>query len=147
MTLIERFTYRSNVMQSEIVKPIVILLTDRTLPPVPQEQLAIGLNALESWLVRRMLVRAQSAGTNRFLIDLLGQVVQVDRDEVGTRIAEILAEQVADVSYWPDDEAVRRSLESLPAYRRLSRGRLRMVLEAVEDYRRGFGFLCTRRQG
>lgn len=138
LSVLERFTYRTGAMQSEIVKPIVIWLTDPTLAPVPPAELAMGLNALESWLVRRMLVREKSAGHNRFLIDLLAEIVQVSRDEVGTRIAEILAEQTADASYWPDDDAVRRSLENLPVYRRLSRGRLRMVLEAIEDERRGY---------
>jgi hypothetical protein len=138
LSVLERFTYRTGAMQSEIVKPVVIWLTDPTLSPVPPVELATGLNSLESWLVRRMLVREKSAGHNRFLIDLLAEIVQVSRDEVGTRIAEILAEQVADASYWPDNDAVRRSLENLPVYRRLSRGRLRMVLEATEDHRRGY---------
>jgi hypothetical protein len=147
LSLLERFTYRTGTMQSEVVKPIVIWLTDPTLPTVPPDQLAVGLNALESWLVRRMLVREKSAGTNRFLIDLLGEIVQVSRDETGTRVFEILAEQTSDVSYWPDDEAVRQSLETMPAYRRLSRGRLRMVLEAVEDHRRGFTTLGSSAKG
>lgn len=147
LSLLERFTYRTSTMQSEIVKPIVIWLTDPTLPPVPSEQMAAAINALESWLVRRMLVREKSQGTNRFLIDLLGEIAQVNRDEVGTRITEILAEQTSDVSYWPDDDTVRQSLENLPIYRRLSRGRLRMVLEAVEDHRRGFTALGSSAKG
>lgn len=138
LSVVERFMYRTTAMQSEIVKPLVIWLTDPTLPTVPPNELATALNAVESWLVRRMLVREKSAGTNRFLVDLLAQIVTVNRDEVGTRIAEILAEQTADVSYWPDDEAVVRSLSVMPVYRRLSRARLRMVLEAIEDYRRGY---------
>lgn len=118
LSLLERFTYRTSTMQSEIVKPIVIWLTDPCLQAVPADQLATGINAIESWLVRRMLVREKSQGTNRFLIDLLGEIAQVNRDEVGTRIAEILSETTADVSYWPDDEAVRHSLEAMPVYRR-----------------------------
>ncbi len=139
LSVAERFTYRTATMQSEVVKPIVIWLTDPTLDPVPPSELTAGLNALESWLVRRMLVRESSAGHNRFLADLLAEIVHVSRDQVGSRIVEILAEQTADASYWPDDDAVRRSLENLPIYRRLSRGRLRMVLEGIEDHRRGFG--------
>jgi len=147
LTTDQRFTYRTTAMQSEIVKPLMIWLTDPALPAVPPDELAKGLNALESWLVRRMLVREKSAGQNRFLVDLLAEIVQVDRSEVGTRISQILAEQTADVSYWPDDDAVRASLMMMPVYRRLSRGRLRMVLEAIEDYRRGFGGSHTSAKG
>lgn len=147
LTLLERFTYRATVMQSEIVKPIIIWLTDPTLSPVPPEQMAVGVNALESWLVRRMLVRESSHGTNRFLVDLLQDLAQTDREEVGTRIVEILSEQTAGVSYWPDDAAVREALEDMPAYRKLSRRRLRMILEAVEDHRRGFTPLGSNAKG
>ena len=138
LSVLERFTYRAAAMQSEVVKPIVIWLTDPELPPVPHDELVKGIGALESWFVRRMLVRENSQGNNRFLVDLLAQLAQVNREEVGTRIVELLAEQTSDVGYWPDDNAVRRSLESLPIYRRMSRARLRMLLEALEDYRRGF---------
>lgn len=40
--------------------------------------------------------------------------------------------------YWPDDDELREELHSLLAYRRLGRGRLRMVLEAIEDHKRGW---------
>src|SRR5712692_1055446 len=40
--------------------------------------------------------------------------------------------------YWPDNGEVRAELQTLAAYRRLSRARLRMVLEAIEDHERGW---------
>jgi hypothetical protein len=40
--------------------------------------------------------------------------------------------------YWPDDAELQDELGGLQAYRRLGRGRLRMVLEAVEDHLRGW---------
>jgi len=135
---LEMFTYRAGEMQSEIVKPFIIWLTDPRLSAVPLDQRDRAVAALESWLVRRTLVREKSAGQNRFMIDLLGQLVHEPRNQVGDRLEALLADQTADTAYWPDDEAVRASLEDLPIYRRLSRGRLRMILEAVEDYRRGF---------
>jgi len=135
---LEMFTYRAGEMQSEIVKPFIIWLTDPRLSAVPLDQRDRAVAALESWLVRRTLVREKSAGQNRFMIDLLGQLVHEPRNHVGDRLEALLADQTADTAYWPDDEAVRASLEDLPIYRRLSRGRLRMILEAVEDYRRGF---------
>jgi hypothetical protein len=138
LSTVERFAYRTGTMQSELLKPIVIWLTDPTLPSIPDAELSIALDSLESWLVRRMFVREKSAGHNRFLVDLLARIADGDRTEVGTRIRDFLAEQTADASYWPDDDAVRRSLEDFPIYRRFNRGRVRMLLEALEDHARGF---------
>jgi alkylated DNA nucleotide flippase Atl1 len=39
-------------------------------------------------------------------------------------------------TYWPGDEEIRTALRSENAYRRYPRGRLRMLLEAVEDHLR-----------
>jgi len=147
LTVLERFIYRTSAMQSEIIRPIVIWLTDPVLASVPSDQLVLSLNALESWLVRRMLVRENTAGQNRFVVELLRELAQVNRDEVGMRILEVLKEQTADASYWPDDDLVRRSLEHLAAYKRLSRGRLRMILEALEDERRGFSLVGVNAKG
>ena len=58
--------------------------------------------------------------------------------EAGDRIEAWLAQQRTATRYWPDDEQVRSALLDFPAYRRLGRGRLRMVLEAVEDDLRGW---------
>lgn len=138
LSRLELFFYRIGEMQSEIVKPVVIWLTDPSLPAIPEEELDSAVGALESWLVRRMLVREKSAGQNRFMIDLLGQLVDEPREMIGGRLRSLLADQVAETAYWPDDAAVRASLEDLQIYRRISRGRLRMVLEAIEDHRRGF---------
>jgi uncharacterized protein DUF1524/RAMA domain-containing protein len=53
-------------------------------------------------------------------------------------VEAFLASQTSDSRYWPDDKEVREELQVLPAYRRLGRGRLRMVIEAIEDHRRGW---------
>jgi hypothetical protein len=138
LTPLEMFMYRSGEMQSEIVKPIIIWLTDPKLVPIPEDQLNRAVAALESWLVRRTLVREKSAGHNRFMIDLLGKLVEAPRETIGSSLEAILVEQVADASYWPDDDAIQRALAEMQVYKRISRGRLRMILEAVEDHRRGF---------
>ena len=135
---IPTFVYRIGELQSEVVRPILIWLTDPTLPEVPPREVQTALTALESWLVRRTLVRERAAGHNRFLLDVLQQLVTGDRETAGSRLESLLAEQTSDVAYWPDDEAVRASLTDMPIYRRISRGRLRMILEAIEDRRRGF---------
>jgi hypothetical protein len=48
------------------------------------------------------------------------------------------AAQDSESTYWPDDVEIREELASLSAYRGLRRGRLCMVLEAIEDHLRGW---------
>lgn len=138
LTPLEMFVYRLGEMQSEISRPVLIWLTDPRLEAVPERELNRAIESLESWLVRRTLVREKSQGQNLFLINLLKHLANGSRNSVGSRLEDLLREQTADTSYWPDDASVRASLGNLPIYRRLSRGRVRMVLEAVEDHKRGF---------
>jgi hypothetical protein len=63
---------------------------------------------------------------------------KANRDHAGDVAEEFFAGQTVGSRYWPDDEEVAQELESMLAYRRLRRARLRMVLEAVEDHRRGW---------
>jgi len=138
LATLEMFVYRSSELNSEIVKPIVIWFTDPELEVIPMEQFDRGIRALESWLVRRTIIREKSAGSNRFMVDLISQLAEEPRSEAGDRMEAILAEQTSDVSYWPDDETVTAELVDFAIYKRLGRGRLRMVLEAIEDKYRGF---------
>jgi len=89
-------------------------------------------------MVRRMLVRATTTHYNQVVAELVGLLRQSDRSNTGDVIETWLASQSSGSRYWPDDAEVREELTSLLAHRRLGRGRLRMVLEAIEDYRRGW---------
>ncbi|MDZ4850166.1 MAG: DUF262 domain-containing protein [Pirellulaceae bacterium] len=132
------FAYRTSVLESEVIKPLVLFLRDSELPQIPADQFTKALNVVESWMVRRMLVRATTKGYNKIVADLIRSLKKVDRSIVGDAIEKYLVEQTSGSSYWPDDIEIRDELRVLPAYRRLSRGRLRMVLEAIEDHMRGW---------
>jgi Protein of unknown function DUF262/Protein of unknown function (DUF1524)/Restriction Enzyme Adenine Methylase Associated len=138
LSKLEMFVYRTGNLESEIVKPLLIWLGAAAQSDVPPDQVNLVLDSVESWLVRRALVRAKSQGTNIFLVDLLVHLSKQTHDRVGDATRDYLAEQTRDVSFWPGDAEVRRELESLVIYWRLRRGRLRMVLEALEDHERGF---------
>lgn len=132
------FAYRSAVLESEVVKPIVLSLLDPALPPVPTEQIRRGLGALESWLVRRMLIRANTKAYNKLSADIVTQILKSDRDRAGDVIHDFLKGQGVESAYWPDDNEVRTELRQMPAYRKIRQPRLRMILEAIEDHRRGW---------
>ena len=132
------FGYRTGVLESEVIKPLVLCLLDPEQTAIAQGQIVKTLNAIESWMVRRMLVRATTKNYNQVVAELVAAVRQGDRSCAGDVVEGYLASQSSGSRYWPDDSELRRELAGLLAYRRLGRGRLRMVLEAIEDDLRGW---------
>jgi hypothetical protein len=132
------FAYRTGVLESEVVKPLILYLLDPEQDPIPKAEITKCLASLESWLVRRTLVRAGTKSYSQVMADLISQVRKADRREAGHVVESYLREQTAAAAYWPDDDEVRRTLPTMPVYRRLSRARLRMILEAIEDHLRGW---------
>jgi GNAT superfamily N-acetyltransferase len=132
------FGYRTGVLESEVIKPLVLCLLDPEEPPIPIDQLTKALDVVESWMVRRMLIRATTKNYNQVVADLIAHLRKGDRTSAGDAVEAFLASQTSDSRYWPDNKEVREELQVLPAYRRLGRGRLRMVLEAIEDHKRGW---------
>jgi hypothetical protein len=132
------FVYRTGVLESEVVKPLLLSLFDPQEAPIPPDQIAKALDSVESWMVRRMLVRVTTKNYNLVVSELIALLRGPGRLQAGDVIQGYLAGQRSDSRYWPDDKEVRNELRELLAYRRLSRGRLRMVLEAVEDHMRGW---------
>jgi transposase len=130
------FVYRQRIMQADSLGPVMLWLHDPA-DPVPAEQAEIGLAALESWLVRRMVCRMTTKDYNSLYVELLNQLGQSDAATRGSAVQEFLLGQTAESRVWPTDEAVRAAFVELPLYRLLTRGRLRMVLEALEDELRG----------
>jgi hypothetical protein len=132
------FVYRTGVLESEVVKPLLLCILDPEEPPVAAVQFDEALDAVESWMVRRMLVRATTKNYNQVMSELIALLKGAGRQQAGDAVSAFLAGQRSDSRYWPDDEEVQNELRDLLAYRRLGRGRLRMVLEAIEDHMRGW---------
>jgi hypothetical protein len=132
------FGYRTGVLESEVIKPLVLCLLDPEEPSIPEPQLVKALDVVESWMVRRMLVRATTKNYNLVVAELVALLRKSDRANAGGVIENYLARQTSVSRYWPDDAELQEELGALVAYRRLGRGRLRMVLEAIEDHLRGW---------
>jgi hypothetical protein len=132
------FAYRTGVMESDAVKPFVLYLLDPDELRIPDEQVSKALSVVESWLVRRMLVRAQTKSYSQVVAELIAHIRKTGREAAGDATESYLLDHSGANMYWPDNDELRVQLVSLDAYRRLSRARLRMVLEAIEDYERGW---------
>lgn len=132
------FAYRISTLESDAFRPAVLLLLDPNLEPVPEDQLIKAVNAIESWLVRRMLIRATTKSHTQLVAELVTELHRTDRAVAGDVIEAFLAGQDVESRYWPDDNEVRNELRTLQVYKRLRRRRILMVLEAIEDYKRGW---------
>lgn len=132
------FAYRVKTLESEVVKPVLLALLDHPSGPLTPLEIETALDAMESWLARRMLVRATAKSYNKLMADVVSVVRNTAAGNIGVAVRDFFASQRSEVGYWPDDEEVRNELENLPIYRKLSRARLRMVLESMEDHWRGW---------
>lgn len=139
LSRVELFAYRVSTLDSELARPLLIWLDEPEQVDVPAADRERILNILESWFVRRALVKATSAGSNRMMIDVLTHLAKCRHDALPAALESYLTDLRAPaVGYWPDDGEVRAALTDTTAYWRYLRGRLRMVLEALEDNRRGY---------
>lgn len=132
------FAYRVKTLESEVIKPVLLALLDHKAGLLPQQQIDEALDVLESWLARRMLIRATAKSYNKIMADVVSVIRNADSRHLGQTLKEYFASQRSEVAYWPDDEEVRQELRTMPIYRKLSRARVRMVLESIEDHWRGW---------
>jgi len=132
------FSYRTNAMESDIMKSVLLALLDEERAKVPAAVVDSTLDAIESWLTRRMFVRATSKSYTQIAAELVSIVRQSELGSIDSAVRSYLMSQTTDAKYWPDDDEVKKELTSMPIYRKISRARLRMVLEAIEDHMRGY---------
>jgi hypothetical protein len=139
LSFLPQFLYRISTLDSQVFTSLVIWLNDSKLKPVPEDQLKLAVGAIESWVVRRAILKLPTKRYNQITVELLNLLRKVDRDEVGNYVQKFLTGQSTVNGYWPNDDEIIRELNTRPLFRRLARPRLRMILEALEDNRRGFG--------
>jgi hypothetical protein len=127
---ISRFLYRWHVIEAGVATPVLLWLFSE--PGIPRSARDRALTALESFLVRRMVCRLTTKDYNRLFLDLVSWLHRdptLERDPV----VRYLASRESDGREWPDDRLLRSAFTELPLYRLLTRGRLRMVLEGIEE--------------
>lgn len=138
LSRLELFVYRTLSMDSQVVRPLLLWLVDPDRSQIPTSQLNKALTSVESWLVRRAIIRASTNNYNKVIVDLLNELSSNPRVIAGDITENFLAGQTSPNAYWPGDEEVKRELSTSPIYKRMARARLRMILEAIEDERRGW---------
>lgn len=133
------FLYRISTLDSQVFTSLVIWLQESKPEPIPAGELELTISSIESWVVRRAILKLPTKRYNLLMVELLNQLRKAEPSKVGQITEAFFANQSSINSYWPSDDEVIRELSTRPTYRRLGRPRLRMILEALEDRRRGFG--------
>ncbi len=124
------FLYRWGVMEAGVLTPVLLWLFSSG---VPQGQLEKSLRALESHQLRRMVCRMTTRGYNRLFISLVDRLEKAGPDHAGDAVVQYLANQESETGLWPNDQQLEHAFVTEPLYRMLTRGRLRMVLEGIEE--------------
>ena len=104
------FGYRTGILESEVIKPLVLCLLDPEEPSIPEVQLAKALDVVESWMVRRMLVRATTKNYNQVVAELVALVREFDRASAGDAIENYLLANQARVGIGQMMPSFNRSL-------------------------------------
>ncbi|WP_296376812.1 DUF262 domain-containing protein [Pseudonocardia sp.] len=128
--VLERFLYRWKVIDAGVATPVLLWLFSQ--PGIDPGARVRAWTAIESFLVRRMVCRLTTKDYNRVFIDLVGRLKD-DPVLHNDAVVTYLADQEADARQWPDDRQLQTAFTELPLYRLLTLGRLRMVLEAIEE--------------
>ena len=127
---LEVFNYRRGVMQVGVLTPALLWLLSTD---VPRSQLEAALLALESYLVRRMICRMSTRGYINLFIGLVSALEKGGPARAGNQTVDYLHRQSGDAGQWPDDRQLEEAFVGLPLFWLLTRGRLRIVLEGIEE--------------
>jgi uncharacterized protein with ParB-like and HNH nuclease domain len=132
------FVYRLNNLESDVFKPILIWLLDPSREVIPSNQIDKFISSLESWMVRRVATKSNTKNYNKFVIEILRKIEKQPRSKAGDFLENFLAEQTSYLNHWPSDKEVVQVLTTYPLGWRITRARLRVILEALEDSLRGW---------
>lgn len=128
---ISKFLQRRKVMNVGVMTPLLLyLLSKEGLEPA---RLTNCLNAIESFLVRRMICGYHARNYGELFLGCIQALHDCPVSEFDRITVAYFDQQTAQSSLWPGDDELRDRFISEPIYQRLTKGRLRMVLEALEE--------------
>ena len=132
-TDIATFLERRNVMNVGVVTPLLLWLLSSN---VPSGTLANCLRAIESFLVRRVVCGYSARSYGDVFVALIVRLADAPVEKADNVIVSYLGKQTAQAARWPKDQELSDRFIDAPLYQWLTRGRLKMVLSAIEEQSR-----------
>lgn len=123
----DRLLETADALDTTVLAPVVLYL-DRN-SQVDDRVEAFGY--IESWLVRRAVLRSTSKNYNRMLLDLL-RLLQRSEAPYGPTIRAFFEDNGSESGRWPTDAEIREALVSSPIFKNLTRTRVQLVLNGCE---------------
>jgi len=125
------FLERRKIMNAGVVTPLLLWLLSADVPEPVQKRC---LTALESFLVRRVILGYSARSYSQVFTRLLGQLVKGSPATADRILLESLADRSAQATLWPDDADLLERFLTVPLYQWMTRARLHMVLAAIEAH-------------
>jgi hypothetical protein len=134
---VELSVYRLQTFELELLKPILIWLHE---PGRDYDRAVVDrvVQAVESWIIRRALLRLTTSDLGRIVADLIKIHRSTPQADLVDRVTSYLSRLNVASTYWPGDVEIKNALVTDAAYRRFKRSRMRVFLEAAEDDLRGY---------
>lgn len=127
---IARFVSRCNVMGVRVITPLLLWLLDADLP---QKVMSRSIRALESFLVRRVICGYSARSYGGLFVELIQKLAQNSTLSADQVLVSHLSQQTSQAALWPRNQELLDRFKTAPLYQMLTRGRLRMVLEGIEE--------------
>ncbi|WP_347958109.1 GmrSD restriction endonuclease domain-containing protein [Gordonia aichiensis] len=119
-------------LDTSVVAPIVLFLDTHA----DSDDRVAAYGYIESWLVRRAVLRSTSKNYNRMLLDLL-QALRRSSKPYAPQVEDFFLSNTSESGRWPTDDEIHHALVRTPIYKSLTRARVRLVLSGCEAGLRG----------
>jgi hypothetical protein len=128
----DRFLQRLGVLEVIVLHPVLLALMGR--PGSDEADRVAAAEALESYLVRRMICGFQTRGYGTLALKLLRAIKDTPAvAPVATALQDELRQTATGQDAWPDDELFRAEWRKRKFYNGLRRDRVAMILQAIEE--------------
>ena len=132
-TALGRFAGRLKILDISTAYPLVLaIVANSELPEGDREAI---YNALESFLIRRLVCGRTTKNYNRLFLQLLRDFGEKP-ERTAASFTQLLAAGTGEAVDWPDDAAFEKAWLTLDAYRDLKPARVEMILLAIEAAKR-----------
>lgn len=132
------FFRRLEVMEATTPFPVLLwMYGEEDYDPAARTR---SVEALESWMVRRMLCRLTTKNYNRIFLQLLERFHAQPDQPADELVLGFLRERDAESDYWPSDEDLADAMTQLQYWARINQRRLKMMFRALERELRSTGF-------
>lgn len=135
------FFHRLDILDTTTPFPVLLWIFGQD--DVSNTQRVKAIEAIESWLMRRMLCRLTTKNYNKIFLELLDELKSSDDNKVGDTVVEFLQSREGESDYWPTNDDLSNSMMEMQYWARVNQRRLKMVFSAIERQLRDTGYSET----